>query len=419
MSSSLGDIVLKAEHLSKRYRLNAAEHQELDDRVKDGCFYALKDLSFELRKGDVLGIVGRNGSGKSTLLKLLSGIVHPDSGSLSYRGRLMSILDIGSGFHPELTGRENAYMFGALLGIPKQEIKLRIPQIIDFSNIGSYFDQPVKYYSNGMYLRVAFAVAFFTRTDILVLDEVLAVGDSEFMVKCHQRIREMMADGLSIILVSHSMSDIIGLCNKCLWIDKGKLAKYGSATDVVGAYLQSGWGSFPEGRSLSANGMAWDLGSGPSTEDISITGLFVEHFPVMETKDHLMDYNQAIRLSVHYHATKSTQNCSFVFIISDQYNVPIILTTHHFEQDDVYRDHVIGPGFFKSYCTIPAKLLNVGMYKVQLRVIKDNTVEVLDVNNQLFFKVKSDHPRQNSALCSTPMSIAPVFEWNTEKIGSG
>lgn len=410
------EIVLKVEKLSKSYLMTEKSGVRSDQRIADGKFHALEQISFELRKGDVLGVIGRNGSGKSTLLKILSQIIHPSSGSLSYNGRLMSILDIGSGFHPELSGRENAFMYGAMLGIPRREIQERIDQIIAFSGIGSYFDEPVKYYSNGMYLRVAFAVAFFTNTDILVLDEVLAVGDAEFMIKCHSRIREMIESGLSIILVSHSMSDIIGLCNKCLWLDKGRLIKYGHSTDVVAAYLQSGWGAFSSEDQEKKNSIMWPCEKGPGAEGVTILALKVENSSDNSMPNGILDYNLPLKVSIEYLIAQANQNISFVFILSDQYNTPIILSTHHFEQDDLFKESILDPGQYISHCIIPEKLLNVGAYKLQVRVIKDNFVEILDLHDLLFFRVESTFARQNAALRATPITLAPFFDWQTNKL---
>jgi lipopolysaccharide transport system ATP-binding protein len=411
------DIVLRASEIGKCYLLkDAVDATVVDRRIEHGLFKAIDNISFDVFKGDVIGVIGRNGSGKSTLLKILGEIIHPSSGTLSYKGRLMSILDIGSGFHPELSGRENAFMYGAMLGIPKQEVRQRMSQIIEFSGIGSYFDEPVKYYSNGMYLRVAFAVAFFTNTDILVLDEVLAVGDAEFMIKCHQRIREMIGAGLSIILVSHSMSDIIGLCNKCIWLDKGKLIKSGSATDVVGAYLQSGWGALESDKQKSVTSIIWAEDKCPHAHGFFLRAVSVKNISDSEPKGEALDYNFPIRIECVFSTPLSGQNFSIVLILIDQYNVPIILSTHHFQQDNGFDEHQFNPGKYISYCTIPAQLLNVGAYKLQLRVIKDNLTEILDLPGLLMFKITSPFPRQNNALMATPITLASHLDWRTEAL---
>lgn len=412
------EIVLKAEHLSKSYLMQKHSEANPDQRIVDGRFLALDDLSFELHKGDVLGVIGRNGSGKSTLLKILSQIIYPTSGRLSYKGRLMSILDIGSGFHPELSGRENAFMYGAMLGIPRKEIQDRLAQIISFSGIGSYFDEPIKYYSNGMYLRVAFAVAFFTNTDILVLDEVLAVGDAEFMIKCHQRIREMKESGLSIILVSHSMSDVLGLCNKCLWLDKGKMIKCGSPTDVVGAYLQSGWGAVKSDKDKSVTSIQWDSENNPSKEGFALHAVKVYQPNDVDNAEDGLDYNKPLRIEIAFSTIGYNQNFSPVLILIDRYNVPIMLSTHHFAKDDVFRENCFAPGQYIMYCTIPAQLLNVGAYKLQLRIVKDSITEVLNLPELLIFKITTRCARQNTVLLATPISLASYLDWQIETISS-
>jgi len=408
--------ILKAENLSKVYHVKPTHGLASDSQHADKEFSALYNVSFELKRGDVMGVIGRNGSGKSTLLKILGQIIHPSSGKLSYSGRLMSILDIGSGFHPELSGRENAFMYGAMLGIPKREIQQRMDQIIAFSGIGRFFDEPVKFYSNGMYLRVAFSVAFFTNTDILILDEVLAVGDSEFMIKCHQRIREMIDHGLSIILVSHAMSDVLSLCNKCIWLDKGEVVQSGSPTDVVGAYLQSGWGAYSGEKRKSVTLIEWESDRGPSAEGFALHRVKVLNCPEDPDIDDGLEYNSPIRIEAEFSTIGNKKNFSLILILTDQYNVPFILSTHHFEDDLLFQEACLSSGRYRSHCTIPAKLLNVGAYKLQLKVIQDNLTEILDLPALLMFKISSKYPRQNKGLLATPITLASHLDWQTEAI---
>ncbi|WP_367389501.1 ABC transporter ATP-binding protein [Lewinella sp. LCG006] len=201
-------------------------------------FWALKEVSFQLEKGDVLGIIGPNGAGKSTLLKILSEVTAPTSGEIIYQGELTPILEIGTGFHPDLSGRENIFLNGAVLGMSKQEIQARLPDILAFSGVEDFIDSPVKHYSSGMFLRLAFSIAFHADIDILVLDEVLAVGDAAFQRKSFDRIRELATAGATIILASHTNRQIIELCNKCLWLEKGKLKAFGETKAILEDYLE-------------------------------------------------------------------------------------------------------------------------------------------------------------------------------------
>jgi ABC-type polysaccharide/polyol phosphate transport system ATPase subunit len=208
----------------------AVEAQDAD------AFWALKDVSFEVRTGEVVGIIGRNGAGKSTLLKLLSLITEPTSGRIEYRGRIASLLEVGTGFHPELTGRENVYMNGSLLGMSRQEIARRFDEIVAFSEIGRFLDTPVKRYSSGMYVRLAFAVAAHLRPEILIVDEVLAVGDAAFQAKCVGKMDDVAREGRTVLFVSHNMAVVQKLCSRGILLESGRVHIDGSTAAVIDAY---------------------------------------------------------------------------------------------------------------------------------------------------------------------------------------
>jgi lipopolysaccharide transport system ATP-binding protein len=259
--------VIQVENLSKQYRLGlvgsgtfkedtrkwwakmrgkenpyASEGEENNRSVKGGSDYvwSLKDINFELQQGDVLGIVGRNGAGKSTLLKILSKITAPTLGSVKARGRIASLLEVGTGFHPELTGRENIFLNGAILGMRKHEIKTKLDEIIAFAGVERYIDTPVKRYSSGMYVRLAFAVAAHLENEILIIDEVLAVGDAEFQKKCLGKMGEVSkGEGRTVLFVSHNMSAIKTLCNKSIVLKNGTLFEEGPTNQVINNYLNN------------------------------------------------------------------------------------------------------------------------------------------------------------------------------------
>lgn len=201
-------------------------------------FWALKDLNFEVNKGEVIGIIGRNGAGKSTLLKILSQITPPTTGEIKIRGRVGSLLEVGTGFHPELTGRENIFLNGAILGMTKSEIAKKFDQIVEFAGIEKFLDTPVKYYSSGMYVRLAFSVAAHMEPDILIVDEVLAVGDAEFQKKCLGKMEEVTKqDGRTILFVSHNMGAIEQLCKKTIFLEKGRIKDFGETSSIIEQYL--------------------------------------------------------------------------------------------------------------------------------------------------------------------------------------
>lgn len=204
--------------------------------LRDGEFWAVDDLSFELRRGEVLGIIGVNGSGKSTTLKMLNGLILPDRGRIEVHGKISALIEVGAGFHPMLTGRENIYINGAILGMSRREIDRRFDSIVYFSGVEDAIDTPLKFYSSGMYVRLGFAVAAHLRTDALLVDEVLAVGDAEFRSRCYSRIAEMLKDGVAIAFVSHNLVDLQRLCDRSMWIHDGTEAAEGHTPDVVSAY---------------------------------------------------------------------------------------------------------------------------------------------------------------------------------------
>ena len=229
--------------VSKRFRLYHEKNQYLKSTVLRGKrakydeFWALKDISFEIPSGSSFGIIGSNGSGKSTLLKCLAGILTPDKGDITVRGRIAALLELGAGFHPEMSGRENIFLNGAILGMTQRELLRKMDSIIEFAGLEEFIDTPVKNYSSGMTVRLGFAIAINVDPEILIIDEVLAVGDSAFQQKCHEKIEEFKHDGRTIILVSHGLGDVAQLCQTVAWIENGDLKAIGDGYDVVGEYL--------------------------------------------------------------------------------------------------------------------------------------------------------------------------------------
>lgn len=228
--------------VSKKFKLYRERNQTLKSAILRGKksdadeFWAVRDVSFEVPEGQTFGLIGRNGSGKSTLLKTLARIYYPDAGSISLHGTAASLLEVGSGFHPELSGRENIFLNGSILGLKRREVAARFDDIVEFSGVEKFIDQPVKNYSSGMYVRLGFAVAVHSNPDILVVDEVLAVGDGAFREKSRQKFLEFTRDGKTVILVSHSLSQVREMCEQVAWLDKGRLREVGPADQVTEHY---------------------------------------------------------------------------------------------------------------------------------------------------------------------------------------
>jgi len=253
----MSEAVIQVSNLGKRYEIGGRQeaYGTLRDAISSAAmapltwlkhrsrshrpqeFWALRDVSFEVKAGDVLGIIGRNGAGKSTLLKILSRVTYPTEGGADIRGRVGSLLEVGTGFHPELTGRENIFLNGAVLGMRKTEIQRKFDEIVDFAEIEQFLDTPVKRYSSGMYMRLAFAIAAHFEPEILIVDEVLAVGDAAFQKKCLGKIGEVAHEGRTVLFVSHNISAILSLCERALLLDNGKLVSQGSPSSVVQRYL--------------------------------------------------------------------------------------------------------------------------------------------------------------------------------------
>ena len=239
----MSDIAIKISHISKIYKIFAKP----SDRVKEALhpfgkrfsrdFYALNDIDLDIKKGEILGIIGKNGAGKSTLLKIITGVLTPSQGEINVDGKIASLLELGAGFNPEMTGIENIYLNGSIMGYSQEEMEAKVPDIVKFADIGDFINQPVKMYSSGMFARLAFAVNVNVDPDILIVDEALSVGDVFFQNKCLKRMEELKDKGITILFVSHDMGSIRMLCNKCLWITDGTMKMYGDVQTVSEAYF--------------------------------------------------------------------------------------------------------------------------------------------------------------------------------------
>lgn len=237
------ELAISVRHLSKHYQIYERPHHRLLQILSGGRrhyyqeFKALSDVSFDLRRGETLGIIGRNGAGKSTLLQLICGTLSPTSGEMTVNGRISALLELGAGFNPDFTGRENVRMNAAIMGLRPHEIDACYDDILAFADIGAFIDQPVKTYSSGMYVRLAFAVAIHVSPDILIVDEALAVGDALFQAKCASRMKRMMDDGVTLLFISHDIAAVKALCRQTLWLENGKLRAHGPTVDISNAYI--------------------------------------------------------------------------------------------------------------------------------------------------------------------------------------
>jgi lipopolysaccharide transport system ATP-binding protein len=378
------EAVVKAEHVGKRYQIGAREsYGSLRESLSraltspfrfiasrydspDGngggprAFWALKDVSFELSRGDVLGVIGANGAGKSTLLKILSRIAAPTEGEIEIEGRVGSLLEVGTGFHHELTGRENIYLNGAILGMKRAEIVRRFDEIVAFAGIEKFVDTPVKHYSSGMYMRLAFAVAAHLDTEILMVDEVLAVGDASFQLKCLNKMSEVSGSGRTILFVSHNMEAVNNLCTRGLLLNQGKVARIGSPQECIDEYLMLAKERKPAGEgviSLRNHPGRTKQHNGP----VRLTGIRIldaKGRPSMNVQ-----CGEAMSIAVQYELLGSqAQNVMFVFTFSNFYNNRIASCRSNDTHLETLR--IEGPG--QAVCHVPRLPLVPGHYRLSL-----------------------------------------------------
>jgi lipopolysaccharide transport system ATP-binding protein len=320
---------------------------EVNDRTTKGTseyVWALRDINFEVEQGDVLGIIGKNGAGKSTLLKILSKVTAPTTGTIKAKGRIASLLEVGTGFHPEMTGRENIYMNGAIMGMTKQEIRCKLDEIVDFSGVERYLDTPVKRYSSGMTVRLGFAIAAHLDPEILVVDEVLAVGDAEFQKKAIGKMQDVSnGEGRTVLFVSHNMSAVKNLCKTGVLLKDGKLALAGQINDVVDYYLAD-----ETAKGITNN--YWDFETAPGLEKIKVKSSFIQYkgdyLTVKDEFDIVTEFwclEEGFPVNVSMHVRD--MNGQYVFVLLTD-NIPL------------------KKGLHKAVFHIPANLMNNGIYSV-------------------------------------------------------
>jgi lipopolysaccharide transport system ATP-binding protein len=363
--------------------------------------WALKDVSFEVRRGEVIGIIGRNGAGKSTLLKILSRITEPTTGQVEIDGRVASLLEVGTGFHPELTGRENIFLNGAILGMTRAEIKKKFDEIVAFAETEKFLDTPVKHYSSGMYVRLAFAIAAHLEPEILLVDEVLAVGDAQFQKKCLGKMGEVSRGGRTVLFVSHNMAAVKSLCKRAVLLRDGVLNLDGSSDRVVGEYLAGNGNSklvlvWPEPKTPQGGHQVW------------LRRLAVE----AEPRDPHLDITiaSAIRIVAEYwnDVGGALLNLSLVLYTAD--DICVLNTWSKSER--------LPRGFVRSVCHIPAHFLNDERYRVRLLIVRDNSVALTDQDSLLWFEV-NESTREGNWFGKVIGTVRPQLVWDTTPLTEG
>jgi lipopolysaccharide transport system ATP-binding protein len=422
------DIIIKVENLSKRYRIGAKENgyktfreaiienftapirnfnrlrklTKFDSSQSNSIpasqsdvIWALKDVSFEVKQGEVVGIIGPNGSGKSTLLKILSRITEPTSGEVKLHGRVSSLLEIGTGFHPELTGRENIYLNGAILGMRRKEIENKFDEIVDFAEIEKFIDTPVKRYSSGMYVRLAFAVAAHLEPQILLVDEVLAVGDAAFQKKCLWKLEGAAKEGQTVLFVSHNFASLKALCNKGILLDTGQIALKSNLNEAIEKYTAMIEVKSEDFQPLIA----------PSAEVVKISlcnnkGGVLKH----------IDTDTDIFITIDYFIKEKKQVNMVLNLSKDG---QIIFQSINNNDPSFYNKKT--PGHYRSICHIPSQFLNNGRFVLSLTIFEENYSNPTDFRDIFSFFVEDAPSIRGDYFGGLMGSIRTKLEWTTKK----
>ena len=431
------DTVIKVENLAKQYRLGvvgATTFKEdtkrwwakmlgkedpflslgsLNDRtIKNASnfVWSLQDISFDVSQGDVLGVIGRNGAGKSTLLKILSRVTAPTKGEIKVKGRISSLLEVGTGFHPELTGRENIYLNGAILGMRKSEIKSKMDEIVSFAGVEKYIDTPVKRYSSGMYVRLAFAVAAHLENEILIVDEVLSVGDAEFQDRCLGKMKDVSVQGRTVVFVSHNMSSVKELCKTGLLLENGRLSYYGNVDDALSKYLNRG-GDISSVCELNSE-QIYPL----------LEGVFSKNSPTFKVERVCISSNNEIRNKFYSNEQISVglelnvneliyDLCVACKILDEKHNEIFVSTNIDEEQIVNLTKNKYEVGNYQLTCDIPSNLFGSNKYFISLEIINKKNEHVY-LNNILSFDVIFSFYNNESYFSFEKSILRPKFVWN-------
>ena len=420
------EVAIRVENLGKQYRIGKPErYRTLRDTLTDGLraplrglsrlvnpqsairnpqsddtIWALKDVSFEIKRGEVVGIIGRNGAGKSTLLKILSRITEPTEGTAEIHGRVGSLLEVGTGFHPELTGRENIYLNGAILGMRKAEIGRKFDEIVAFSGVEKFIDTPVKHYSSGMYVRLAFAVAAHLEPEILLVDEVLAVGDAEFQRKCLGKMDQVAREGRTVLFISHNMGAIARLCERSLWLDEGKAVLDSFSGEVIAAY---------QSQYLKACSEWKRPDPGDADSDVAILSVAVRDSRGNLTA--LFSSHEPVSVEIRYLVRRPLSGCQIGTRVYNSDGVVVFTTT----DADTSGSSALPkePACYRALFTIPGYFLGPGLYYLLVAAHLPNRTVYETIEQTVGFEVT---PTGSLASLDSRLGVvSPLLAWETLK----
>ncbi|MFW6116195.1 MAG: ABC transporter ATP-binding protein [bacterium] len=426
------DATIRVEGLSKQYRIGGAQapyktiRESLIETVQapfrrasnllrgeaygaaemDETIWALKDISFEVNCGEVVGIIGHNGAGKTTLLKILSRITDPTEGYAEIRGRVGSLLEVGTGFHLELTGRENVYLNGAILGMTRNEIDHKFDEIVGFSGVEKFIDTPVKHYSSGMRVRLAFSVAAHLETEVLLIDEVLAVGDVAFQNRCLGKMEDVAQGGRTVLFVSHNMAAITGMCERALWLDEGRLCADGRTERVVSSYLTTG-------TNVLGN-RVWEEGTAePGVSEFKVRAVRIKNCRGEATGT--LDVRRPFSVEIEYEILSRLPPCRVGVMLATVHGMPVFTA---FDADrEEYADSR-DPGLFISRCEVPGNLLNPGRFAVSVVAGIRGVKKLARLENVLTVDIENTGGAgaHLGAGRRRPGVIRPKLEWQRERL---
>jgi lipopolysaccharide transport system ATP-binding protein len=414
------DRSIRVENLGKRYRIGTTQgigrYRSLREEIVEGVsrgrrtratddrdFWALRDVSFETMHGETVGIIGRNGAGKSTLLKILARITPPTSGRGETYGRVGSLLEVGTGFHLELTGRENIMLSGAIMGLRRAEVQSRFDEIVEFSGLASFLDTPVKRYSTGMYMRLAFSVAAHLEPEILLVDEVLAVGDAEFQKKCLGRMEELGGTGRTVVFVSHSMPSILRLCPRVLLFDNGSLLADGSGAAVVEAYMGHGGGAAER---------EWTEDTAPGDEHVRLRAVRVTDAAGSVKPE--IDIREPLIVEVEYSILSGHDGSHPVVVLEFMNMEGVTLFATHANRFDTQR-RLVPPVRMRARCTVPGNLLSEGGITVLASIASYDPLVIHAIEREAVVFTVVDPSEGDSARGAfagdMPGVLRPLLEW--------
>lgn len=368
-------------------------------RKMGDVFWALDDVSFKVDSGEALGIIGRNGAGKSTLLKILSQVTAPTSGEIKIKGRIASLLEVGTGFHPELSGRENIFLNGAILGMSRAEIRRKFDEIVAFSGVEEFVDTPVKRYSSGMYVRLAFAIAAHLEPEILVIDEVLAVGDAEFQRKCLGKMEDVTGEGRTVLFVSHNMAAMQSLCRSGLLLEDGQLKSIGTMESASEAYFAD--------RTINRAEICWPADKAPRNESI------IFHRAFLQNKDgciaSMVDCSDGFSISLDYEILRPVRNLRIGIVMETSGGLHLCGSN----DEEISHGTTVQPGRYRAECIFPAYVLNAGSYLIQWGADSPTVMPLMLAKEHLAVDVE-DTAGHGPNHIKLPGVIRPRLKWTSK-----